>query len=368
MFKNLKYPARVICLLLASIFSSISTYQYWLLKYSGGTAKGFCSTGAVIGCDAAITSFWAAPFNILPVALLGFTLFLILIFLELVKTKKSFDMTGLYFTSAISSFFYLVLLLALPNICMYCLMAHIFNIAAFLFFLSEQKIKRLNIKITIIILFFVPIVSFIIQLASLPVLKKYKKWNYDSFSKVHFEKSNQPILPDDSPKILFGKAKKKISITVATDFTCLHCREHFFELSRVANTLNVSIEANILIFPLERQCNPIGDKFHLGACNAALVGICMWQNNSFDQFFQKVYENTGSTLGQKENLWTFLESNSEKRKQLTECIVSEKTKSILETHVQFGNKNQISGTPTSWYNGIKYEGQMDWFSWTLFLK
>ena len=362
----MKKPLQVatwMALFAGAILSSLALYQHWLLKYSGGVARGFCDAKGVVGCDSVIISPWAAPFFDLPIAAIALGLF----FLTLVSDSiaRFRDRTQpLYALMGMGSLFYLFqMFFIIGQLCSMCLAIHfcIWLSIGFKIYQSKSIFKFdwliWNIGITVSLLF-----AILLQHALLPLIIHYKQWEGPLLSKANFILVSPPVVPN-APKVNLGSGEKKIEILVASDFMCLHCRDHFFELSRALSSANLSAEVTILINPLDDECNPLGGNVNPGACHAARVAICQNERNKFESFFRNVYLSPGRAMGGPETLIKMESSSSSERAELENCIQSKHTAEILNQHLEIVRERNLFGTPVTWTHGYTFSGRMGWKDW-----
>lgn len=360
------YYFHFIFILGALVLSSLSLYQHWQLKYSGGVARGFCDAKGVVGCDLISVSPWAQPVLGLPIAGIAVGLFLLLGVLGLIPRCR--DQTlPLYVLMGMGSIFYLFqMIFVSKQLCLLCLATHLciwLIITLGWLFQKIHKVFLFNYKIWILGIVVPLTVASVIQATVLPYVQNKNHWLAGHLRDDEFKLSQAPILPADSPKITLGEGRKKISMIVATDLMCLHCRDHFFELSRALKANRLSAEVSILMVPLDDSCSPIGGSLHPGACHAARIGLCQLENKKFDAFFKSIYLIPGKAMGGPETLLYTETSSPKEMEQLKTCADSKKIQDMLDQHVRLAYAKQISGTPVTWISGYEIDGAASWQDW-----
>jgi uncharacterized membrane protein len=346
------------------IFSSIALYQHWSLKYSGGVARGFCDSKGVVGCDSVSVSPWAEPFFGLPIGALVMGLLILILILDFIPRFQSRTFPLYAWLGTGSIFYLLVMALQIRQYCSICLITH-GSIWAAIILKFKQQPKIWNDEwVWRFGAIFPLLFALLLQNYALSILREKKGWERMQISDYDFKLVSPPTLPQNAPTILLGNSSgKKVDMIVAVDFMCLHCRDHFFELSRALKAHNLQANLHLLLNPLDIECNPMGGDLHPGACQASRVGICQFARGKFESFFDHIYRTPASAMGGPDTLLTVTTSSEAEKKELETCAQSPETEQTLRSHLEIGLNNNVSGTPITWVGGYKFDGQLGWKDW-----
>lgn len=160
--------------------------------------------------------------------------------------------------------------------------------------------------------------------------------------------SKEVILSLDSSLVL-GNISGKNTLVVFTDFQCPACKK----ASDIVKSLIKRGDTKVLIknYPLSNECNSsVNHNMHPWSCLAAVGSECAFEQGKFDEFYNTVYGNQAS-IHTKEELLRTLSFTSINMSQFDSCVRGSWAENKVQQDIETGNKINIQGTPTLYYNG-----------------
>jgi protein-disulfide isomerase len=155
------------------------------------------------------------------------------------------------------------------------------------------------------------------------------------------------VLSLDSP-LLLGNINGPNTLIVFTDFQCPACKR----ASDIVQSFSKRGDTKIIIknYPLSNECNKsVNHNMHPWSCLAAMASVCAFEQGKFDEFYHTVYGNQAS-IHTKDELLRTLSFTSLDMNQLVGCIKGSWAENKVQQDIQAGNKINLQGTPTIYYN------------------
>lgn len=155
-----------------------------------------------------------------------------------------------------------------------------------------------------------------------------------------------------------GNPNAKVTMTIFSDFQCPACK-HAADVLKAFESTNDASQVRVVykFFPLDPSCNkgvPYGQ--HLMACDAAKASVCAGQQQKFWRFHDKLFENQQSLYEKK--LFQLAEEENLDMEKFEACFRSEDAKNEVVKDADEGALIPIQATPTIFFNGKKFEGQV----------
>ncbi|MEO8098375.1 MAG: DsbA family protein [Acidobacteriota bacterium] len=177
---------------------------------------------------------------------------------------------------------------------------------------------------------------------------------YD-ITKNPFQANLDKIKTDLQPS--FGTAGAPVVLVVFGDFECPYCKGEAEVLrNNVVQTFGQQVRVYFKDFPLEA--------IHPWARAGSIAGRCVFRQNAlnFWKFHDWIYsiqqEVTPENLTAKVLKWG--EENGVDAAQLSRCMETKATDAEVTRNLEEGRSLGISATPTTFLNGRKLEGSVEW--------
>lgn len=352
------------------------TQHFYGVKFGLGEGGSVCNVNAVLNCDAVTASRFSA-FLGLPIALWGAATNLVLLFFLFVtrqnlsadRAKTSRYAFLLASTTLLASIVMgAISLLAMKNLCIFCISAYFLSIFSFTgALLGAEKLDTKNLLEDIKDIFVtdrwvlgflvaIPAISFA---ANLMYLESHGLGEIEKIAseKVSYWQSSPQENFDLSTGLTLQASNENPIMTIVefADFRCPHCKHAAPSLHAFANS-HPDVKFIFKPFPLDGTCN---DAIHGGgdgiSCGLAFAVMCAEQINksgwkAHDYFFENQME-----VIQAQNLDKNLEAVSAvigiTKEDLKKCVEKPETKSLVVKMAQEGATAKIQGTPTVFVNG-----------------
>lgn len=161
----------------------------------------------------------------------------------------------------------------------------------------------------------------------------------------------QPTGPVDLPAVtkddhVQGKAGAKVVVTEFSDIQCPFCRQFHPSIKRLIQDYGDKVQVVYKHFPL--------DSIHPMARPAALASECAAEQGKFWEFLDKSFEQQ-SLLG-ADFFTSTAKSLGLNEKQFKDCVDTQKFASHVDADAQLGETVGVSGTPSSFVNGLPLSG------------
>lgn len=155
-----------------------------------------------------------------------------------------------------------------------------------------------------------------------------------------------------------GNPNAKVTMVMFSDFQCPACKNGAGILKQLEDDGYASkIKVVYKFYPLDPSCNdgaPYGQ--HLMACDAAKAAVCAGQQQKFWRYHDKLFENQASLYEKK--YYEIAEKENLDMNKFAQCFRSKAAMEEVKKDAQEGAAIPIAATPTFFFNGKKYEGQI----------
>lgn len=154
-----------------------------------------------------------------------------------------------------------------------------------------------------------------------------------------------------------GNPNAKVSIVIFSDFQCPACKRGAEILKQVEQDYASKVKITYKFFPLDPECNP-GAPYgqHLMACDAARAALCAGQQGKFWRFHDRLFESQETLFERK--FVEFAQAENLDMTKFNSCIESKQAMETVTKDAEEGAQLNIDSTPTLFFNGKKFEGQV----------
>ena len=343
------------------------------LKLGLGSAQSVCNVSEKLNCDTAATSSYAELFGI-PMALLGaFMGGLLLIFILLGRYNMTADTDRVErFAFYISTFMVvvsivmgLISLLILRSGCPFCIASYILSaiiwIALFAayrpqmgLFVNDVQDIFTGEKWILASLISVPLLAFLVNNMTLDSYgyQEIKRVTQDSMN--NWKRSpEQNFDLDNALKYQNGTGPAKVVVVEFADFLCSHCRAAAPNLHNFAKA-HPDVQLVFKSFPLDGVCNPaIPTKRDGKSCEYAYATLCSEQVSkkgweALTYFFD--HQDSMFSAAPEKIVDDFCQSSGADCAAIKACMKTEDVHDRVRKMALEGEKAQISGTPSIFFN------------------
>jgi protein-disulfide isomerase len=155
-----------------------------------------------------------------------------------------------------------------------------------------------------------------------------------------------------------GSDDAKVKIVEFADYQCPSCATASKALVALAAELGDQVLIVFKNFPLDSSCNPsVQSKMHPFACEAAVMSRCAGQIGKFWDMNQKIFANQKDIDSTRLMAWA--KDVGLNDDQIQQCKSSPDIVKKLQDDVRQANEAGLSGTPTIFINGRKFNGAVD---------
>jgi protein-disulfide isomerase len=155
----------------------------------------------------------------------------------------------------------------------------------------------------------------------------------------------------------FGAAGAPVVLVVFGDFQCPNCKSEAEVMRKnVPATFPDKVRVYFKDFPLET--------IHPWARTAAITGRCVFRESpsAFWQYHDWIYENQSAITLENinEKVQDFAKEKGVDGMQLGRCVESKATEADVNRNIAEGRALGVAATPTTYINGRKMEGALNW--------
>lgn len=177
---------------------------------------------------------------------------------------------------------------------------------------------------------------------------------YDT-TKNPFQLTLEKLKTDNQP--FFGSAKPVVDMVVFADFQCPYCKAEAEEIRKnVLKSFPEDVRVVFKDFPLEA--------IHPWARAGSVAGRCVYKQNAakFWEFHDWIYSVQEQIVPDnlKEKVVEWAGKNGVDAAQLGSCIDTKATDAEVAANLQQARDLGINSTPTTFINGRKLEGAIQW--------
>lgn len=381
--KNTSSKKPLILIAILSTLVAIGAHLYLNAHHvdlkMGTGESSICNVSATLNCDVVATSSYAELFGV-PIALLGaFTNGLLLIFLLLGRLNwtENSDRTERY-AFWLSSFILLVSLImgsisffVLKTGCPFCMTTYATSLITWLclFFALRPGMAQLSNDVrdafttekwVLGMLVAVPVLAFIINGMILDGAG-YKEVKRITDSSLANWKNSPAQNFDLQNGLIFQKGSEEAKVTIVefADFLCSHCKVAAPVLHKFAES-HPDVKIIFKNFPLDGVCNTaVNHKGDGKRCELSYATFCAekiaqkgWATHNL------IFDNQETYFSRPMNQITeeICQATGVDCAQLKTCMNSEEIHESVRKMASEGEKAQISGTPSVFFNGKLLQG------------
>ncbi len=369
---------KVIILLIITILGLLCSLALLSMTFDMNipVVNSICHISDVFDCEVIAQSDWANIFDI-PQSILTTTIYLgLLIFFVIGLFIKEQDIIKFMIIPFIVSIFmvvysaflfvYMYILTPAPyglfNTIMYAvnIALLIILIIPYLKSLSESFIelfktplyKNFNVLAPIAIIIVSVIIGFL-----LPYLNFYRdiKLSDDDLASMKTLLSDAVYEIDTDNAPVKGENKLGLEIVVFEDFQCPACRNISKEVEKLMDYYNNEISLIFKHYPLEPECFPLEiNELHPLACEASYASLAAKEQDKFWEYYELLFS---APLDSKSLLETYAKKLDLDMEKFEYDYNSERIRNIVKKDTAEGHySHRITGTPTFFFNGRKYNG------------
>lgn len=363
------------------ILSVYYIYHFQQARYGFSAQPSFCSLSAFVDCDSLQYTNNAALLGI-PIG--AWSLFYFLLFIQLFilfqrqptlwvfRFLKSWAIVGIgaALVQALSA------LLIYKKLCITCGIGWVVLIALGLFILriAKRSDEERTPPLTTADLSKHGLISLVLLALSVVLIPNMMmassaKKTIEYSNKVLQEKlSSQPtripegILNLNHPEGDYykGNPQAKVQLIIFHDYECPICGKQ----SEVFHRLMARFKNDVLFvlknFPLDHHCNPtVQYPMHQNACYWANVGRCLGQKDR--DLYWKFYEVFNRKHPQKDFTEIAGDFSNINAQQISQCVNNSTEISRIDADISHGLALYVSGTPTFFVNGYRFEGYTPYY-------
>ena len=386
--RNLSLSIATIGILIALVFSIISTIQHIRIQKEGFINESYCAISETINCDIVNASSYSEIFKI-PIAWWGVAFYSILLFLALgsifwIKNKKA-STSFAWFMSGGGVIFSLYLayiaIQILGVICIECIGMYIGTMLAWfgLFPSIEIKIRRtpmfiinyirsifgktrVDFKTNFFKYLVFTLFVFIIVTLSYPSIADKNTEDIDSRTsdnmiKAFFLQSGYEI-PINAEWPVWGNPKGKVKIVEFSEFQCPYCKVAALNIKPYLYEFRKDVAYYFVNYPLDSSCNKyMTRQMHPNACIAAAAALCANKYGNFWGYHDDVFRN--QKMLSKKYLVDLASEYGWDPKEFEGCMADPSINKLIQKDVELADKIHVSGTPTIFINNKKFKHWRD---------
>lgn len=165
--------------------------------------------------------------------------------------------------------------------------------------------------------------------------------------KVSLRRPETPVVEiSKSPQAVIGDAKNSIRVVEFTDFQCPYCKKFAAVSGEVLKKYGSRIVWEVRHFPLSfhKQAREAAAAVYCASVQGKLVEGKKWVFDAQDKLAEeKIFTQMSKALALKES-------------DFDKCRTNENTLKIIDADLKEGERIGVSGTPTVFVNGRRFEG------------
>lgn len=358
---------------------SIYSLKNHLAVKASGTSGAICNINQMFSCDTVAKSPYSEVFGY-PLALWGIGFFAALAVLGvLTRVNKKDDkdheagIVGLSYIGALSAIILgLIAWFGVGAICLSCIGIYILNFAQLGLTVAYRRntLSPLTMKslfsglTTSALIVALTVLGYRLALPSQPTKDPSQAGQSESaddslilgsaVNELGVTKSAFAGLGEDYRK---GNDSAKVTVVEFSDFECPACGRVAPVIKELHNTYGEQVLFVFKNFPLDNSCNKgMQQELHKFACSAAKLARCAGQIGKFWDFHDKVFAEQKNLNLESAKTWAKGIGLSDL--QIEQCLTSKDITAKIEEDISIGEKAGVSGTPSIYINGRKYNGNM----------
>lgn len=349
-------------------------------NFNSGAVKTFCAINEVVDCVGVARTNYSMFLGV-PLALWGFILYLMIIFLLFVdKIQEKFQNTifdvfknpGSYIaTLGLVSFFCSISLASISifkikMVCVLCFVTYFLDLAIAIaaktrgsFFWADikntavdfwQGVKKYTALFVVVVLFVIGTLCYTqTSMVFSPVQKQ---------SEAFREFQNMEVNAYPATGNVLGNKDAQLKVYVFSDFMCPFCRVTNSMAHKLARK-NKNIEVIHINYPLDTTCNPyVNSSIHPGACQLARYAIAAEKQGNYWGMVNIIYNNIIGKIHNEEDLLELAGKAKFDTQKLQDDVNSKEINDTLSKQIEFTEKSGVIATPSIMMTEIVYQGAM----------
>ena len=155
-----------------------------------------------------------------------------------------------------------------------------------------------------------------------------------------------------------GSDDAKVKIVEFADYQCPACGQASRVMRQMASEFGDKIQIVFKNYPLDNSCNPnLPRAMHAFACQAALLTRCAGTYGHFWELHNKFFDNQEKINETTVIAWSKDAGLTDA--QIQQCLKSKDQLAKVQDDIKQGSATGLTGTPTIFFNGRKYNGPVD---------
>ncbi len=317
-------------------------------------ARSACNFGGTLNCDAVNASRFATLFGV-PIAWLGFSLYLLLLVLALRELAGAASRSRALAYGrwlGLASVLYSVYLafisaFVIRAVCLFCVGLYAVNLGIFLVGLGAPGTRWRDFR---------PMKDLDTLVRRAPAWAKAAAvaWVAAGIALLVAERrAGEVELPSVTvgaagtisaiPGQTDGPEGAPLTVAIFSDFECPYCRNAALSLDRVRETHRDRVRFVFKHFPLDPACNrgtPQGG--HQRACDAAEAAVCAGEQGKFWEFHAEVFRQGA----EEPKLRAAAAAVGLDTREWSQCRASERARAAVRADVEDGLRLNVQSTPT----------------------
>lgn len=368
-------------LILSVVIQIYLTNQYYSVNYGVSVGESVCNINETFNCDSVALSKYSNIYGV-PNALLGVLLNLVLLIglfgflLNMDHEEKGKDYLDFLFNLSVLSLATSLILgfisfAIIQKVCIFCATLYLLSIlltVCIKVFFKSASLKPsifLKNKVFIGLIVFIPLGGIV---GHKMIKSEYspEQMELEIKSALDNWSSYKTLDTSDSAPAVFVKNKGgKFKLLEFADFLCPHCATASKSIATFLS-LHPDVEFSFYTYPLDASCNSAMDPQYKGpgfSCTLAKGVFCAGKlEDKAALMHYEIFNNQDSyrstaagenNTGLIQKMSTILSTSKD---DFESCINSEEAKNTLLNHSKLGDKANIQGTPTVFFEGKKLPG------------
>ncbi len=155
-----------------------------------------------------------------------------------------------------------------------------------------------------------------------------------------------------------GSDDAKVKIVEFADYQCPACAGAAAVLKQLSVEFGDRVQIVFKNYPLDNSCNPSMPRaLHAYACQAAKLARCAGSYGKFWELNTRMFENQSKI--DETSLIAWSKDLGLTDAQIQQCLTSKDILNKIQDDINQGAASGLTGTPTLFFNGRKYNGPID---------
>jgi protein-disulfide isomerase len=197
----------------------------------------------------------------------------------------------------------------------------------------------------LIIFFIIIFFSFFVALSLFVIKQISNPKSAIPVNNTTLDKNKLELIYGNADNYWLGSANANITIVEFGDFACTHCRASFSTIREIGVKYKDKIKIIFRDFPVIADYSP----------NLALAARCAGEQGLFWLMYDKLFLNQDTAKDKINEIAKQIGADLDK---FNTCVTGQKYLTQIQKDLDDGNALGITGTPTWFINGQKYEGDI----------